>query len=216
MVLVKYTFKQVIVNNVADKLVSQTYPNMMKSGRFIQIISILIVATMLHVSCSSSSDDGMIDEANPETSQVITAQGVSVPVFNNFIGFKPMLDYFNDTVYVVNFWATWCKPCVQELPYFNMADSAYADQPVRIILVSLDFTENVENTLIPFMIEKDIKPEVVVLDDMDANSWIPRVDAEWEGAIPATLFYRKHDRHFAVRSYTFEELSNQIDIFLKQ
>jgi thiol-disulfide isomerase/thioredoxin len=171
---------------------------------------------MILAACSSSSDDGMIEEANPEISRVISAQGISVPVFNDFIGFKPMLDYFNDTVYVVNFWATWCKPCVQELPYFNMADSAYADRPVRIILVSLDFTENVESTLIPFMIDQDIKPEVVVLDDMDANSWIPRVNPEWQGAIPATLFYRKHDRYFAVRSYTFEELSSQIEILLKQ
>jgi thiol-disulfide isomerase/thioredoxin len=166
-------------------------------------------------SCSSSNDDGLIEEYKLNPVEVITSQGISIPVYD-FIGFKPMLDNFNDTVYVINFWATWCKPCVQELPYFNKADSAFSDKPVRIVLVSLDFTENVESTLIPFLINNNIQAEVVVLDDMDSNSWISRVDPEWEGAIPATLFYKKRDRHFEVRSYSFEELNDQIINFLNR
>lgn len=163
-------------------------------------------------SCSGSNDE-MMPENNPEPLQVITAQGISVPVYD-FMGFRPLLDNFNDTLYVFNFWATWCKPCIQELPYFDMADSAYDAKPVRFILVSLDFSENVESTLIPFMITKQIHADVIVLDDMDANSWIPRIDPEWEGAIPATLFFRKNDREFEVRSYTYNELTKVIDNLL--
>ncbi len=144
--------------------------------------------------------------------EVVTAQGKSVAVYD-FHGFSPLLDRYSDTLYIYNFWATWCSPCVKELPYFNMADSAWADKPVKFLLVSLDFSENIESVLIPFMIEKDIRPEVIVLDDPDANSWISEIDPSWEGAIPATLFFRMKQRKFMNQSFTFEELNTEIENF---
>ncbi|MDT8392854.1 MAG: TlpA family protein disulfide reductase [Bacteroidales bacterium] len=200
------------MNNPARELVlKEQFRNMFYSRTF--KIYLLFLAVFIFLSSCSGSSDEMMPENNPEPIQVITAQGLFIPVYD-FAGFRPMLDYYNDTLYIFNFWATWCKPCVQELPYFNMADSAYAGEPVRIILVSLDFSENVESTLIPFMIANQIQAEVIVLDDMDGNSWIPGIDPEWEGAIPATLFLKKRDREFEVRSYTYNELTNVIDNLL--
>ncbi len=184
----------------------------MKIHRAIGIL--LLLAGMAFVISCSSNDDPVYTEKKPTALEVINAQGVSVPVYD-FEGFSPMLDYYNDTLYVFNFWATWCQPCVKEMPYFNMADSAYAGMPVRIVLVSLDFTENVEDVLIPFILEKELRPEVIVLDDPDANSWIPEIDPSWEGAIPATLFFKMKKRKFMNQAFTYEELSNEIDELLK-
>ena len=173
---------------------------------------ILLSLSLLFISCKSSTEE-VISSKEPIPIQVISAQGVSVPVFD-FQSFSPMLDYYNDTLYIFNFWATWCQPCVKEMPYFNMADSAYSNKPLRIILVSLDFVENVENALIPFILENDLRPEVIVLDDMDSNTWIPMIDPDWEGTIPASLFMQKSTRKFFARSFTYEELTEEIELIL--
>lgn len=178
----------------------------------IKYLNLILIATLVFAACKSNNESMAADkEAIPI--QLITSQGISVPVYD-FQSFSPMLDYYNDTLYIFNFWATWCQPCVKELPYFNMADSAYADKPVRIVLVSLDFVENVESTLIPFMIEHNVRAEVIVLDDMDANSWIPMIDPDWEGAIPASLFKQKSTRKFMMQSFTYEELTAEIENIL--
>ena len=45
----------------------------------------------------------------------------------------------SDTVYVLNFWATWCAPCVEELPSFEKLNKAYAGKPVKEVLINTDF-----------------------------------------------------------------------------
>ena len=100
-----------------------------------------------------------------------------------------------DTVYVVNFWATWCKPCVAELPYLEAFQSANKGKKVKVLLVSVDFERHVDTKLIPFVEKNDIQCEVVHLDAPKANEWIDRVSPEWSGAIPATIA-RKGSREF--------------------
>jgi thiol-disulfide isomerase/thioredoxin len=46
-----------------------------------------------------------------------------------------------DTIYVVNFWATWCKPCVEELPIFDSLNLEVKGQAIKVLLVNLDFVE---------------------------------------------------------------------------
>lgn len=65
----------------------------------------------------------------------------------------PLLEQKGDMVYVVNFWATWCAPCVKELPYFEALNQ---QQDVEVLLVSLDFPKHKASRLIPFLIENDI------------------------------------------------------------
>lgn len=135
---------------------------------------------------------------------VLEAQDDRVAVYSTFEELQPLFDQANDTTYVVNFWATWCKPCVKELPYFEEAVQAYKGQPVKIILVSLDFPKQVDSRLMPFIREHELQAEVVVLTDPDANSWIPKVADEWSGAIPATLV--QYNGRTVFREGDFESL----------
>jgi len=73
-----------------------------------------------------------------------------VPVYKTFDDFEPILHQDTDTTYVVNFWATWCGPCVKELPYFEALHKSYKNQPVKVVLVSLDFEKHIVRKLLPF------------------------------------------------------------------
>lgn len=138
-----------------------------------------------------------------------------VPVYTSFTEFEPILHKNSDTLYVVNFWATWCKPCVKELPHFDELADKFPDEKIKVVLVSLDFSENVEKQVLPFLERKKIKSEVVVLDDPDPNSWIEKVDPSWSGAIPATVIYSKDKRFFYERDFTEEALHETIKQHLK-
>ncbi len=96
-----------------------------------------------------------------------------------------------DTILVINFWATWCKPCIEEMPVLEEIPTMYKGTAVKVLLVSLDFTDQIEQKVRPFIKKNGIVNEVVVLDESNPNDWIPKVDPQWSGAIPACLFQYK-------------------------
>ena len=144
----------------------------------------------------------------------ITADGMTLKVCN-FEALEPLLSDSGDTIFVVNFWATWCAPCVKELPHFERLGRAYERARVKVLLVNLDFRKHIKTKLIPFLREHEIRSEVVVLDDPDANSWIDRVSTSWSGAIPATLIYRGRERSFYEHSFTYEQLETALTTMIK-
>lgn len=120
----------------------------------------------------------------------------------------------NDTVYVVNFWATWCAPCVAELPFFEQIDSAYADKKVKVILMSTDFKKDINSRVVPFVEKKKLNSEVNFLDEIYDNEWIPKVDSLWQGNIPATKIYNSKTgkSFFLPRETTYAELDSLIQV----
>lgn len=133
------------------------------------------------------------------------------PEVVDFNTLEPLLHKQNDTVYLFNFWATWCVPCVHELPYLEKMHEEYRDEKVKIYLISLDFSNRLEKSLYPFLEEKNIRSEVIVLDDPKANAWINKVNPEWSGAIPATLAYNREKRLFYEGNFSnYEELEDFI------
>lgn len=106
---------------------------------------------------------------------------------------------------VLNFWATWCRPCIAELPSFEALNSNLGGQEVRVLLVSLDFPEAVETKLKPFLNRKKLKSEVFLLDETDFDPIIREIAESWSGAIPATLFLNKRKN---IRKFHEGELSS--------
>lgn len=98
----------------------------------------------------------------------------------------------NDTLYVVNYWATWCVPCIEEIPHFMELNAEYSkNRKFKMILVSLDKVELLNTSVKALMAKKNIVTDVYLLDDIKRmNNWIPAVNEEWSGAIPATAFYK--------------------------
>ncbi len=131
----------------------------------------------------------------------------------DFEGLTPYLSANDDKTYVVNFWATWCAPCIKELPYFQELDSTYADDQLQLTLVSLDFPDQVEKKLIPFIEKHQIEEKVVLLDAPNENEWIPKIDSSWSGAIPATIIFNKDRRAFFEQSFTKEALFEEVEKF---
>lgn len=101
-----------------------------------------------------------------------------------------------DSLLVINFWATWCKPCVQELPYFNEVSGQLKGQKVKFIYVSLDFMNTIEKSVKPFLKKNPFNGEVILLADQDVNNWAINIDKNWDGAIPVTLLI-KNDKKTA-------------------
>jgi len=128
-----------------------------------------------------------------------------------FSDFEPHLHLSNDTTYLVNFWASWCTPCVDELPAFEKISKEYGHDKVKVLLISLDFPKQIDSRLIPFIKKNGIQSEVLVLNDPDANNWINKVDAEWSGSIPATLIYNSNTRIFREGVYTYEDLKTIVE-----
>jgi len=110
-----------------------------------------------------------------------------------------------DSVYIYNFWATWCKPCTEEMPALLKIQKEFANDKMKLILISLDMPSQKDTRLAKFIKDYEISSKVLLLDEPDANKWIPMVDESWTGSIPATLIsaplinYRKF--HEGVISY---------------
>ncbi|MDR3680931.1 MAG: TlpA disulfide reductase family protein [Flavipsychrobacter sp.] len=96
-----------------------------------------------------------------------------------------------DTVYIINFWATWCAPCCAELPQFDALQALYTGKPVKIIMASFDFKESYPDKIAAFVEKRKLKPEVVWFNETNANTFIPKIDSSWLGSIPSTLILNR-------------------------
>lgn len=124
-----------------------------------------------------------------------TLQAQNIPIIKQ-AELYDLLAKQDDTLRVVNFWATWCGPCVQELPHFEKLQRNHHDKPLKVVLVSLDFPSQLQKRVVPFVKKRKLTSTVLLLDGGDPNQWIDRVEPRWSGSIPATLFLYKGKRLF--------------------
>ena len=132
----------------------------------------------------------------------------------DFDGLFHKIDLSSNKTFVVNFWATWCSPCLKELPHFEFINSEYLDKDVKVILVSLDFPSQIKTRLIPYLKKNKINSNVILLDDSEINSWVPKVSKDWDGGIPATLIINNSSYSFYPKPFDKEELTLELDQFL--
>jgi len=142
-----------------------------------------------------------------------TSLAQEIVVYEKFEEFEKNVNKEDDTTYVINFWATWCAPCIKELPYFEKVHND--NKNVKVILVSIDSRKDLKKKLIPFVEKRKITAKVIMLSDKDYNSWLPKVDENWSGAIPATLIIQGKRKLFAEREFeSFIELNDYINSFI--
>ena len=125
---------------------------------------------------------------------------------------KQIIESKSNKVQVVNFWATWCGPCVKELPLFEKLNSENRpDVAVTLVSLDLDLDPNPEKVY-RFIAKKNIKSDVLLLDERNPNEWIDQVEKEWSGSLPATLVVNTNTgkRIFVARELKEGELEEMI------
>ena len=166
---------------------------------------ILLIPIILLASCATEINQPLVAK------KILETTSGSIGIYD-YQGIAPLFEQKNDTTYVINFWATWCAPCVAELPYFDELLEKYKNEKIAVKLVSLDFANQLDISLLPFLKKKQIKSDILILDDNDANNWINKVHPTWSGALPATVIYKNSTKAFFEKSFTFEALETE---FLK-
>jgi thiol-disulfide isomerase/thioredoxin len=177
-------------------------------------VSFLLLLSMIALGAcqSNSTDTKETDTTEAEaTTPEETTPDYPFEIVTSFDQLQPIFEQQTDSTYVINFWATWCKPCVEELPYFEKLHDDFAGEKVKIILVSLDFAKDIDKKLVPFMEEHQLRSEVIALLDGQYHTWIDKVDPEWSGAIPVTVVYNAQERTFFGEQFSsYEELTDLV------
>ncbi len=93
----------------------------------------------------------------------------------------------NDTTYIISFWATFCKPCVAEIPGFIKVADKYKNEKVKLLLVSLDLPGFYPKRIAAFATKNNFNTNIAWLNETNADYFCPLIDSSWSGAIPATV-----------------------------
>jgi len=129
----------------------------------------------------------------------------------NASGLQERILHTESQLTVFNFWATWCGPCVKELPYF---DEVGKKKNVKVYLVSLDFQNQLEKVS-AFVAKKSVQSDVLFLNEKNPEAYMEKVSKEWTGSIPATLFVTNSGKiYFHESIFAKEDLERTVNKYL--
>lgn len=201
------------------------------TGRFIATTLLAAAGVLVVSACGSSDEPGQVttpgDTGPIALLEEETAQGVDPGTYqfppagqSRLIEGDEALEItrtHGSDLLVVNYWATWCGPCVEELPYFVRLSKEYNEENVRFVGYSLDFPEEIEDNVDPFLKERGIPYANMVLQ-VDPNSYIPKVLSDWRGNVPATFFYDREGNlvGHVIDSVKYDELAGMVSEILEE
>ena len=134
-------------------------------------------------------------------------------MYTSFAEIEPLFRQQDGITYVINFWATWCRPCITEMPLFERLADETANREVQVLLVSLDKADKVRSDMKSFVEDRPLRLPTVAFTDDFYDGWIYKVHPDWQrSSIPATLFYRNGDSHFnRGKISSYEELTGLVN-----
>lgn len=165
-------------------------------------ISALLIL-MLCTACKKESNTEKVEDEVTQDSVFVPETG---EVSENAVPFKSievspeqaaklLAKQNNDTLYITNFFATWCGPCMREIPHFKEKMKELKSQPVKFTFISLDEKGDWNTKVKNFAEENGLSDHIVLLDGSRlAPEYFPQNFKQWDGgSIPFTLM-RKGDK----------------------
>ena len=128
-------------------------------------------------------------------------------------GFQELLNSNKGNVLVVNIWATWCIPCVEEMPDLIKLANYYKDESVKIVAISIDYNDEIESKILPFIKKQNLNFPVYVNNFKNDEQFINYFNKDWSGAIPATFVYDKtgNQKEFLLGKHSFDDFKKSIE-----
>ena len=180
---------------------------------------ILLLASLALTQCSILKPAGPANNAGVVSEQMSALlkpndSGLNFPVYTTYAEVAPFFQEKNDNItYVVNFWATWCRPCITEMEHFEQLTRETSRDDLQVVMISVDKAEDVPTKMKDFVATRALNIPVVAFTDNFYDGWIYKVDIAWQrSSIPVTLFYRNGKRYFnkgQISSY--RELQGLVD-----
>lgn len=100
---------------------------------------------------------------------------------------REVRSYRGEKAVLVNIWATWCKPCVDEFPMIVNLENTEKD--LKVIFVSADFIDN-KKEVKKFLIQQNLKEDLFIKNQKD-QKFIDGLHKDWTGALPFTILFGK-------------------------
>lgn len=185
---------------------------------FSHILLFVFVSAIVFQNCGEKQVTQKVEKPAlvVELPKVEKTMPVLSAVYDSYDDLAYIFNHQNDTTYVINFWATWCSPCVAELPYFEYMNKTYKNEKLKVVLISLDSKKTIDTKLKPFIQREKLMSHVVALTDTDYNTWIDKVNPDWDGAIPVTIIYNKEEYEIIKGEFdNYEELNTIVKSYLK-
>lgn len=178
------------------------------------VIAFLLLCLLLLQGCANEPTQ---QSSPPSTESFLEPPpGTDYRIYDSFEALRPLFELHNDTTYVINFWATWCKPCITEMPHFQQLATAYQDKMLKIVLISLDNSADAAEKLDRFVEQHALELPIVVLDAANKEIWQKHIDKRWDGTLPATLIYKNQLRFFANQTFsTYFDLEQMVRPLVK-
>ena len=128
-------------------------------------------------------------------------------------GLEQLIHQRNGKVLLLNVWATWCKPCIEEFPDLIRLHRTYRDSAVDIVAISVDYPDEVDSKILPFLDSLNVSFKVFVADLQKQEDLINALNPSWSGAVPATFVYDAHGQRtaFLLGKKNFEIFKEALD-----
>ena len=178
---------------------------------------LLIILTLTFFSCSN--EDGqkrqvetMVD-SKPTATDLTTIEVLPLSADD----FQPLIDKYNGKILFINLWATWCVPCKEEFPDLVRLKEYYEDSNVAFVGISVDFPDEIESKIKPFLYSQKVNFPNYVQNFKDPVELINLLNKSWRGAVPTTFIYDQegNQQKFLLGKHSFEEFKSEIESIQK-
>jgi len=168
---------------------------------------------------SCSNDEGQKNQVETKVdSKPTVADLASIDVsLLDAAGFQALINQHQGKILFINTWATWCVPCIEEFPDLVRLKDFYKDSDVVFIGISVDFPDEVESKVKPFLYSQKVNFPNYVQNFKDPADLINLLNINWRGAVPATFIYDKTgtQQKFLLGKHSFDEFQQEIESIRK-